>query len=355
MLNLPRTPSLLKSLSSVVVLLAWSSALSIAIGLTPALFFACPRGHAETLSKLPLNVNLSLLKDRLTICMPQGARIEPRGHSIMSAAEADEDETRAVVQVGQTKLVLMAVDAHAECGKDFRNNVIRYYKQFEKEGKIEYRVLNESVSQPGLHYVQVVEEGGQNSHSEAQLVAMAIVASKDGSVQICSLYVGPEGQKDKTQLSALACQIFKTIGPGKGHIERSNRTIMLDSASGVSLKVPADIATSTQIGPDFDVIHCAKIKEFGAGEVELGIYVGGHPSFHPQNGAKKNSGSIFGRPITWYESVSGAQHKLEALVPVPDEQGTVLHLFIESPDCGGAEEMKKLAETIYIEKRKNAH
>src|SRR3954471_16183754 len=64
-----------------------------------------------------------ILGDHLQLNLPKGTRIEPRGHSIMAADEPDSDETRAVLDVGRSRMVLMAEELYAMIPDDFAAGV----------------------------------------------------------------------------------------------------------------------------------------------------------------------------------------------------------------------------------------
>jgi hypothetical protein len=317
-------------------------------------FSASAATAAGNLSQIPLNAKIGLLEGRLVVIMPKGSRVEPRGHSIMGAPQPEEDESRVVVESGREKLVLMAEEAYAMAGKDFRSNVSRFYKQFEEEDKTRYVAMPEAVSKGGLRYVRVTEEGARKiPGEEQQLVAQRIVSTKDGAVQFLSLYANPEAAKDWSGVSALAGQILDSVAPGPRSLNRQGRTIPISDRNGLSITLPADAATSRERGPDFVVVRCFKLKEFGEPETSLAIYSGGHPDFSPTgNKAKKFPASILGQRIEWFESMKGSEHRLDALVPVPGEDWNVLHLFISAPDSAGLEEMKKTAQTLSIDKSK---
>jgi hypothetical protein len=61
----------------------------------------------------------SILGDHLQLNLPKGARIQARGHGIMAAGEPDSDETRAVLDLGDSRLVLMAEESYAMVPEDF--------------------------------------------------------------------------------------------------------------------------------------------------------------------------------------------------------------------------------------------
>lgn len=66
---------------------------------------------------------VEVLGDRLTVRMPQGARVEARPFPIMGATESEEHETRVVFDAGQERLVLMVNESFAFASDDFEKDV----------------------------------------------------------------------------------------------------------------------------------------------------------------------------------------------------------------------------------------
>lgn len=78
------------------------------------ILFSCLPASAQEISKQPLTKKTELLKNRLVIMLPEGAKIEPRGHNLMAAPQPDDSETRVVLEAKNgEKLVLMGTDLHA--------------------------------------------------------------------------------------------------------------------------------------------------------------------------------------------------------------------------------------------------
>jgi hypothetical protein len=67
--------------------------------------------------------SIQVLGGRLTVRMPERARIEARPHDIMSAPETEEHETRVVFDAGQERLAFMVHETFAFVGEDFEKDV----------------------------------------------------------------------------------------------------------------------------------------------------------------------------------------------------------------------------------------
>jgi hypothetical protein len=291
-----------------------------------------------------LSEKIVLLGSRLIVSMPAGSCLEPRGHDIMGAPEPPEDESRVVWQKGAEKLVLMAYELHAYAGKDFAGNVRRL---LQKEKKAEQPfVVSQSVSKGGLPLVLAKSEHSGTASGPGQLLESAFVSTSDGSVQLLAMYANPEAMKNAGRLSHLSESIFASLSQGTRQVNPGRRTVTLGDA-GAELSLPPATAMSIQNGPDFTVYRFFTMKELASPETSLGIYVGGHPSFHEDKTAKSTPATILGTRTSWFESKSGSSHRLDALVSRPDGY-TKLHLFISAPDEAGLQEMKQLAEAMSV-------
>lgn len=311
-------------------------------------FLVAAAAHAEQIWKLPLSENQKLLGDRLTIKMPRGAKIEARGHSIMSAPEAAENETRVVVESDGAKLVLMAYDLHALAGKDFSQNVDRFLKG-DLEGKAPEmkRSLGLSKSDGGLNFALVESTAGQKQSGDARLIASAVVANKDQTVQQLNLYVNPTGAKEWNELSKLARNVFRSLAAGSNHTHLEQRSVEVDSSTKLSMTLPESMTTAMQSGPDFNVFQCFKLRKLGDSTPTLFIYIGHHPNFNSDPKKKMFSGKILGKTIDWFKKDRANGFAVDTLVQMPGHN-EVLHIMASADDEATLKEMLQIAETLKI-------
>ena len=85
------------------------------------------------LSEKPIEV----LGGRLTVRMPQGAKIEARLFNIMSSPESEEHETRIAFDAGQERLVLIVHEDFAFAGDDFEKDVREWVAKWRGKYRIE--------------------------------------------------------------------------------------------------------------------------------------------------------------------------------------------------------------------------
>lgn len=309
-------------------------------------FLVAAAAQAGEIWKLPLEENSKLLGNKLVVKMPKGAKIEARGHSIMAAPEADENETRVVVESDGAKVVLMAYDLHATEGSDFSQSVDRFLK--DELGGAQpnlKRSSGVSKSDGGLNFVRVESTSGDKQQGEALMIASAIVANKDKTVQQLNLYVNPTGAKDWSELSKLAGTIFQSIaaGPNQAHLEQ--HIVEVDPQTKLSIALPESTVTAMQSGPDFNVFQCFKLVPLGNATPTLFIYRGHHPNFKGDPKNKLLTGKIFGKTVDWYTRDRDHGIAVDTLVKVPGHSD-FLHIMASAEDETKLKEMLQIAETL---------
>jgi hypothetical protein len=304
--------------------------------------------HAEPkLATTPTPV----LSDHLTLSLPQGMRIEARGHSIMAADASAEHETRGVLDVGKGRFVMMAYELFAAPGADFKASVNASLKA---EG-VTATLESLAIPAPLVGFGAAVTTTGKD---DANLIYMAYVASGDHSVQMLAFYVNPDGfTADAAGFTALAKKMSASIRAGKRALDVKAKDHKFRGAGSDKLVVsaPDGWVSSTQDGPDFSVYHLRKMVDLGATDSpSCGIYIGGHPSFqHTQAGVpdakvKQVAGKLLGGATSWHEWTNGARTMTEAIVEHPLQKSLRLHVFCSA--AGDLTPLRKIAETLRVEK-----
>ena len=81
-------------------------------------------------------------------------------------------------------------------------------------------------------------------------------------------------------------------------------------------------------GPDFDVCR-AHVP--GSDEPVFGIYLGNHPSFHPERATRIGKGKVATRRVTWYRQDpgdSGSALSRQTLLTLDRKWGYVAHIWV---------------------------
>ncbi len=303
--------------------------------------------HAEPkLATTPTPV----LSDHLQLTLAQGMRVEARGHSIMAAEASPEHETRGVLDVGKGRFVMMAYELFAAPSGDFKAAVGANLKAQGIPANIEALAL--AAPRAG-GFVPVTATG----KDEANLIAMAYVASADHSVQLLAFYVNPDGFADAAGFTALAKKMAASTRAGKRTLDIKAKDHKFRGAGTDKLVVsaPDGWVSSAQDGPDFSVYHLRKIVDLGADDgPSCGIYIGGFPSFqHTQAGiadakVTKVAGKLLGTATTWHDWPDGARTMTEAIVEHPLQKSLHVHVFCSAR--GDLAPLRKIAETLRVEK-----
>jgi hypothetical protein len=299
---------------------------------------------------------LSLLGDRLTLRMPNGARIAARPHSIMAADQPNERETRVVLDAGDERLVVMTHELFARIpqGQNPESAVrAAMNKDFDpqKPTLAPLPLADENLK------AWVVFPPSADKNREAILVLAAYVMHPDGFVQTVSFYVNPASAKgegcsgqigaanasglpkapgDLPGCTALARAMASTLGAGPRRLDVAGgeRKIQGQYNDDTFLAtVPAGTNVTMQKGPDFTVHLVIFPAQLGAPQQKLGIYVGGHPSFQfNQVEAKvkptQKPGKALGGAVVWQVwPVDPERVMAEAIVAHPTSKDTKIHLF----------------------------
>ena len=81
-------------------------------------------------------------------------------------------------------------------------------------------------------------------------------------------------------------------------------------------------------GPDFDVCRASAP---GSKDLVFGIYLGNHPSFHPERSSRIGKGKIAGRRVAWYRqesSDSNSAFSRQTVLTLHRKWGYVAHVWV---------------------------
>jgi hypothetical protein len=301
-----------------------------------------------TLAEKPMEV----LGGRLTVRMPQGSQSRARGHSIMAAPASEQQETRIAFDAGPERLVLMAEEVFAFGGDDFEKNV---QEMLAKTGR-KFKANLLPIPAKGLKAVVVtpVHDPDRSRSNDATFVEGIFVQSDDRTIQSLDVYVNRAAEKNLKDCRMLAHRILTSVAPGgkKLQLEAGERRLFAYSRDlEISIVVDKDTAVTTQKGPDFLVHRIVVLGQLGTDSDGIGVYVGNHPHFKP--GAKKESGTVFGKKIDWYSPV-GRGRGLETCceLPIPGNDHFQAHIWVFAGNDARLATMKQIAETMKLVKPK---
>ena len=298
--------------------------------------FAGPAG-------LALDHDQPLLAGRLNVKLPAAMKASPRGHSLMSADQSGEDETRALMDLGTARFVMMAYEPYLATGSDFAAAVAAEEKA---EGRDQDKLEPLAVARPLVAIAAIPP--ATKGDGDANLVLSVWVASPDHTAQLVEFYVNPDGAKDSAQWLALAQKIAKTITAGKRKLDLGAGERKLGS---LAIKVPQGWSVATQEGPDFVVYHLRSLGTLGgAGPQTCGVYVGGYPSFQYKQAdvdpkaVKASPGKLLGTTVQWQTWSTGDGVMSEAMAP---HGGETVHVFCAAKTAADLGPLRTMAETLH--------
>ncbi len=282
-----------------------------------------------------------LLGDRLTAKLPEGMKVVPRRASIMSAESSGEDETRAMLDDGKSRFVMMAYELYALAGADPKATIEADFKGAGYTGKLEPLVLPKPLVGFGHAPATVAKD------KEANLAYAAWIVNGDGTLQFIAFYVNPDGAAKGASWSALGKKVASSLGAGKRTLASKAGDRTLDS---LVITVPDGFVMAAQPGPDFAVYHFRKLVQLGAKKPTCGVYLGHHASpQHSQQKAKitptKTPGTLVGAKVDWMTWSLGKRWTTEVIGKHPSGPDTV-HVFCSADTEAELADLRKLAGTL---------
>ena len=290
-----------------------------------------------------------LLAGRLTLRLPPEARIKAMSHGLMSAPASQAEETRAVVDAGPQRMVIMAYELFSLASDDVER---RISEQFKRNGeKIRLRPWE---LPSGLKAYAFFPESATRDEV-ANLVMGVYLIRSDQTIQQVAIYVNPEGAQASAKASILAGAICATLAEGKRSLNQASgeRELMAVSPQkSMLVTVPNGYVTTRQDGPDFRVYHIRKLVMFGEEAMSIGVYLGDYPS--GQTGyTRRETGRLFEREIEWSEEMANENGESsiddDAIVPLAyPGLPSYADVFLHAGDVAGMQELKTTAATLRI-------
>ena len=159
-----------------------------------------PAGAASP-ADLPLTQQVQLLGGRLEAALPAAMKLQARGHHIMAAEASGEHETRAILDLGPARLVMMTYELFALTGSDFQAAIFAD-KQAQGEPTDAFRLEPLTVAAPLTAIAELPT--AIPGDADANLVYGAWIGHADGTVQLLAFYVNPAGARDAAPWAQLA-------------------------------------------------------------------------------------------------------------------------------------------------------
>jgi hypothetical protein len=327
-----------------------------------ALIFAMPADAGELAKLKPGSKTTSLLAGRLTVKVPDSAKVIARRASIMAAEEATEEETRIVIDAGKERLVIMTWELFSLKGSDFSKRAGKYLKESLPEAeraKANIEHIAMAKTDPDVYALAPVSH---DLKREAIMVLSAVIGHPDGTVQFMAFYLNPKGATDIPGVTKLARSILGTLGSGKRRLGLAAGSRKLSAfEKSLEVQVPKNVAHAVQQGPDFLVHRLSPVAALNDARGSLGIYIGGHPSYQYKQRENRSMGKwkaqvtkkkskLLGSEIEWHRWDKDGWHTAEAILALPGAKNLLLHIFAGGPKASQVDEMIKIAATLKMAK-----
>jgi len=280
-----------------------------------------------------------LLGGHITVALPVGMKIEARRADLMSAPAPDQDETRAVLDVGKVRLVMMANERYAFASGDPRAAVQADLAKGFPKAKLEALTLAQPLRGYGAA-ITLPEVG------EANLVYVAYLINADGSVQQVAFYVNPEGTQHAADWTALARKIAASASAGARHLDAKGGARALGP---LRITLPQGWVTHSQPGPDFAVYRLTKLTPLGSSPLTCGIYLGGYPAFQFRQAGidasqtRQVKGALLGGVTEWVVWRHDGRSETEAMAK---HAGQRVHVFCSADAEADLAGLRQLAATL---------
>ena len=305
--------------------------------------------YAGELAKATLSKDTTpLLDGRFTIQVPQDARVEARGHSIMAAPQSQAEETRIVLDAGDERFVIMTYELFATTGSDFEAAAKAYAKEYDIPTTVEALPNKAFAILPGEH----------DTSREAIFCLGVLIPHTDGSVIYQAFYVNPAGADDLDGVTALAKKIAATTTPDAKTLALDARTISFER-DALKIDLPKGYVFTSQEGPDFGVYRFTQVAPLNDTGATIGVYVGGHPSYQYRQAQNRSStgweakvttqsAKFLNTDVEWqlWTTESG-RLMAEAIVPLPGSDYLNIHVFVGAQDDASRDTAVQIANTLH--------
>jgi len=288
-----------------------------------------------------------LLNGRLLLRFPEGAMLPPRRSSLMGAEESSEEETRAIIDAGSERMVVLTEEWFTLADHSFpercKEHLLRNFYQDAQFEQI-------SVQHPKLQ-VYVAIPSRLELQREAIPILFAMIGHTDNTIQKITFFLNPKAAFDQAGALGLALRMLSTLDVGPRQLELQGGTRQMGP---FSLALPEGYALTQKRGIDFEVYRAESVLLWNSDKYSrLSIYTGGHPSYqYRQYGLRepesRKKGKLLGQDIEWQIWKDGEDIRIEAIVPLSltsSTRPTAVHLFMISSPLQ-LFNMIKLAETL---------
>jgi hypothetical protein len=266
----------------------------------------------------------------------------------MAADEPDMDETRAVLDLGEARMVLMAEESYTLIPEKFAESIETVWKPSEGEPAKPEPI---ALPKPLQGFARAPQVTGKE---DANLILEVWVGNGDHSIQHLSFYINPAAAEHAAAWTTLARKIAGTIEAGKRELsfKAHQAKFQMDGATMV-MDLPEQWSFSTQRGIDFNVHRLHQVTPLGQPASRCGIYLGDHPRFHYQSSkidekeVTAEPGELLGSKTNWHRWNDEGTIMSEAIVQVPGRD-LQAHVFMSPAGPDALASVQQIVSTLRL-------
>jgi hypothetical protein len=324
----------------------------------------------------PLDVDASMLADRIKLRVPKGTTEIPRGFNLMDAPTPTEEETRLMLgggvsagkAPGDDTLAILAretweldpdraqeeADAVAHPGsldEEAPKLLSLLYGGAEAPLDVEpVAVADASIRAYAARPREVKVRPG----ADAALVLAVLTALPDATLQSIGFYVTPSLLGDAAGCAAYAERIAASLSTGWRTLDRSpgvRKLRALSPTEVLTVTVPRDYVVVHQRGPDFDRYKIFHLRPLGLYPGAIVVMVDPYPHCDcdaPNDATAHEKGTLLGREVTWHGQRGPAGGALYTTVALPHGYA---HLVVQATRQEKyLDEFLRVASTLAVER-----
>lgn len=266
-----------------------------------------------------------LLNGRLSVQAPSTANLLAMNHSLMAPKTPQDALQRVMIQVGTTKLVVLAAELYARSNRPLCTVATEYIAPDKRFPKLRCEQAQSGKSPLSIALLSPAKPAPFGS---IVLLDVVMVRQKDGTLQQLTFFIDAVRPADMQAVKDTVRKFIGSIAPGQRTLKSGQGVTALNGRFVFDL--PANFTIKEETGDDFDVISIVQLGEPASFQNQLIIYLGHHPRPPAApDGARRSQLSVFGRDTTWYEWDKPPIIQGEGYVTAfgPDRSETV-HVFL---------------------------
>lgn len=312
---------------------------------------------AQTADTVALTNRQAMLNSKYFLDFPVTAVNQQRPVDIMSTDRNINEETRIVLDNGDERLVVFAMELYSLADD------ATFEQKLNAEDNSKYG-FNRQVIYNANGYLAVMSTPTLfDSTRSGILINTVMLKSPDGTVSSIGAMISPTAYKNKAYYTALTERIFRSFAPGTRTVElkaHKETVLLFGTKKTFRFQLPANHYLVVDQKYDFQVIKIKQYQPYGSDDWQgATIYLGHHPSwFYPDYGfeesaGKPQKGEFLGKKIEWllFEDPSEKTVLKEQQIASDQvEKDLIVHIALYGATAADIEPLQQIVEGITLGK-----